>query len=173
MSTKWRKRLRWSIIIFFLVLFLIYYIPRAYRGTVEVTIIDKERITFQEDGQTKSKYLVYTDEEVFENTDEPFYLKFNSSDVYGMLKVNEKYELSISGWRIKVFSAYRNIISAERMVDLPEELKQEEEPKEVPDSFHEKQVQPKPLDVEPRPEIIPEEQPNEEIEVDTATYMEI
>ena len=68
MNTKWRKRLRWSIIIFFLVLFLIYYIPRAYRGTIEVTVIDKERITYQEDGQTKSKYLVYTDEEVFENT---------------------------------------------------------------------------------------------------------
>ncbi len=173
MSTKWRKWLRWSIVIFFLVLFLIYYIPRAYRGTVEVTVIDKERITYQEEGQTKSKYLIYTEEEVFENTDEPFYLKFNSSDLYGMLKLNERYELSVSGWRLKIFSTYRNIISAERIVQMEET--QDDKPleeKDEPASFREKQVQPKPLDVQPEPEIIPET-PEEEIEADTSTFMQI
>lgn len=169
MSTKWRKRLRWFIVIFFLVLFLIYYIPRAYRGTIEVTVIDKERITYQENGQTKSKYLVYTDEEVFENTDEPFYLKFNSSDVYGMLKLNEKYELSVSGWRMKIFSTYRNIISAERIVELPEETEQESG--QTPESSYEPS-EPKPLNVEPKSEIIYEKQ-EEEMKVDTSTYMEI
>jgi hypothetical protein len=55
------------------------------------------------------KYLVYTDKGVFENTDSVFYLKFDSSDVYGQLAEGGTYECNVYGWRVGVFSWYPNI----------------------------------------------------------------
>ena len=46
-----------------------------------VKIVDKERIVTSSDKGTSSKYLIFTDMEVFENTDSFLALKFNSSDV--------------------------------------------------------------------------------------------
>lgn len=95
----------------------ILYVPRAYRGKVTVKVVDKERITMQKDGKTINKYLIYTEYEVFENVDEAFYFKFNSSDIYGRIQKDEKYEFYVSGWRIHIFSMYRNIISADRIIE--------------------------------------------------------
>lgn len=84
--------------------YLIIYFPRAYRGNLTVTIKDKEQINYEEDGKTFSKYLIYTDQEVFENTDDWFYLKLNSSDLYGQLDKGSTYKIWITGWRIQIFS---------------------------------------------------------------------
>jgi len=94
---------------------LIIYTPRAYRGNLTVTIKDKERINYEEDGKTFSKYLIYTDQEVFENIDDWFYLKFDSSDLYGQLDKGSTYKVWITGWRFQIFSTYRNIIFIERI----------------------------------------------------------
>lgn len=101
-----------------LLLFLFMYVPRAYRGSVTVLIKDKERINYEDDGQTLSKYLIYSDDEVFENVDDWFYLKFSSSDIYGQLNEGETYKLWLSGWRIQIFSSYRNIISIEKVIEV-------------------------------------------------------
>ena len=82
---------------------LIIYFPRAYRGNLTVTIKDKERINYEEDGKTLSKYLIYTDQEVFENIDDWFYLKFDSSDLYRQLDKGSTYKVWITGWRIQIF----------------------------------------------------------------------
>lgn len=99
------------------ILFLIMYIPRAYRGSVTVLIKDKERINYEDDGAPRSKYLIYSDDEVFENVDDWFYCKFNSSDIYGQLNPGETYKIWMSGWRIHIFSSYRNIISIEKVIE--------------------------------------------------------
>lgn len=79
----------------------------ATKETVSLTVQSKERIT---DG-SNSKYLVFTDGEVFENTDNWWVLKFNSSDVYGQLREGATCQAVVSGWRIPFFSSYRNILS--------------------------------------------------------------
>ena len=140
--------------------------PRAYRGTITATIVDKERITYTENGKTESKYLIYTEDEVLENTDEPFYFKFNSSDLYGMLKQGETYELTVAGWRIKLFSKYRNIISATRQVELPSE-KEEEEPELRPAPAPEKDS----FEFEEEPDVLPED--IEDPQVEDSTIMVI
>ena len=61
------------------------------------------------------KYLIYTELEdgeilVLENTDELFYGKINSSDIYADLKVGETYTFKVVGFRIPLFSSYQNII---------------------------------------------------------------
>lgn len=81
-----------------------------------VTITDKERVTTQvAEGQTDSKYLIYGEDEngktyVFEDTDTLFRWKFNSSDVFGVLKEGETYELTVIGFRVHIFNWYENII---------------------------------------------------------------
>jgi|AntRauTorckE6833_2_1112554.scaffolds.fasta_scaffold00366_6 hypothetical protein len=80
-----------------------------YRGSAQEEVINvemKERVN-------SDKYLVFTEDEVFENTDSIPFLKFASSDLYNDLKVDGEYKVKVAGWRIPVFSMYRNIISIE------------------------------------------------------------
>lgn len=90
-----------------------------------VTITDKERITESSkdnDGnyKTKSKYLVFADDEngeplVFENTDCFIRLKFNSSNIQGQLKEEHTYKITVIGYRVPFLSWYQNIIKVEEI----------------------------------------------------------
>ena len=81
---------------------------------VVVTVTEKERIVESNGKHTTSKYLVFTENEVFENCDDmiPFF-KFNSSDIQGKLHVGETYKLTVWGWRINFLSWYRNILNVQ------------------------------------------------------------
>lgn len=77
-------------------------------GGVYLTVSDKERIMNKSDNG--SHYLIWSEEgEVFENTDQLFIGKFNSSDIQGQLKSGNKYHCSVYGIRNQFFSWYRNI----------------------------------------------------------------
>ena len=80
-------------------------LPLTTQETVTVKVTEKERIRDGED-----KYLIWTEGEVFENTDSMVLGKFNSSDIYGKIQENETYECKVYGWRIPFLSMYRNII---------------------------------------------------------------
>ena len=69
---------------------------------------DKERVYYPDRGD--SKYLIFTNRGVFENTDTIFKMKFNSSDVYGKLKRGRIYTVEACGWRVQPLSWYKNII---------------------------------------------------------------
>lgn len=84
-----------------------------YRTTVEdvqITVTDKERITTNEE----SMYLVFTEDEVFKNTDALIFFKFNSSNIYGQLRKDSCYTVQVAGFRIPILSAYRNIIKIKK-----------------------------------------------------------
>ena len=86
----------------------------AYYGSteeVQVTVNDKEHVMYRNGSDLEDKYMVYSNDEVFENTDDLFYFKFNSSDVQNELKVDSSYTVKVVGWRIPVLSMHRNIIS--------------------------------------------------------------
>lgn len=88
-----------------------------YLGTRETTIItvtDKERIQECTTKGCTSRYIVFSEYETFENTDNPFLLKFDSSDLQGSLKEGETYQVSVIGWRVPFLSSYRNILKIER-----------------------------------------------------------
>jgi len=74
--------------------------------TVEFIVDSKERIAEDGDG----KYLIFTENEVFENTDSILKGKFNSSDLYNQLKEQNEYSCQVFGWRVPFLSMYRNII---------------------------------------------------------------
>lgn len=77
---------------------------------IEITVKDKERVVYSK----SSQYLVWTENEVFRNTDTLMKWKFNSSDLQGKLEKGKTYHCKVYGWRINFISTYRNLINCER-----------------------------------------------------------
>ena len=81
--------------------------PYWTADTVSFTVSEKERI---QDGNS-SKYLIFTESEVFENSDSLMRWKWGSSDMYGAMKEDITYTAEVYGWRVPFLSMYRNIVS--------------------------------------------------------------
>lgn len=78
------------------------------RHPVEFTVNKTERVV-NPDGQG-AKYIVYTSNGVYENTDSFLNMKFNSADLYNELQPNKKYECTAIGFRNGFFSWFENLI---------------------------------------------------------------
>lgn len=98
-----------------LLLFIFILVPifgvKIYKSTctkddITITVIEKQRIS----SEKSSKYLIFTENEVFENTDVLLLGKFNSSDLYGKFKAGDTYQVQVIGWRVPFMSWYRNIV---------------------------------------------------------------
>ena len=77
---------------------------------VAVTVTDKAVKNSGDDG----KYLIFTEDakgniEVFEITDSLLKGRYNSSDIYAAIKVNETYIFTVGGSRNEFLSWYPNI----------------------------------------------------------------
>jgi hypothetical protein len=93
----------------------------THKTNVTFTVQDKTiKIDCNHDsngGRCSSKYLIFTDHGVYQDTDSIFYLKFNSSDVYGKLKRNHTYNCKVYGFRIPIISHYKNLVSCKEVTD--------------------------------------------------------
>ena len=79
---------------------------------VEFTVQRTERVV-DADG-SGARYLVWTtDGNTFQNVDNMWFWKWNSSDVQGRLVAGAKVKAHVTGVRFGFFSWYPNIISAE------------------------------------------------------------
>lgn len=56
-------------------------------------------------------YKIYTNDEVFVNTDNIWFFKFNSADITNRLRVGETYCFKVNGFRVPFLSWFRNVIS--------------------------------------------------------------
>jgi hypothetical protein len=96
-----------------LVVFLIGLLPQTVSLLHQETVIDivvkSERITSGESG----KYLVFGENEVYQTTDSFALRKLRSSDFYRDIEVGKTYRFTVVGWRIPLFSNYRNIVGFE------------------------------------------------------------
>lgn len=77
--------------------------------TVRGEVTDKERIAVPNGDKGDSKYLVFTNSEVFENTDSLVRGKLRSSDIQGKLRIGCTYDFNVYGFRSGFLSTYRNI----------------------------------------------------------------
>lgn len=91
--------------------FLALPIYKAYFTDEVVTAQVTEKLTKR--GTNEDKYLVFTQGEVFENTDSLLRLKFNSSDIYGRIPDGATCTFLVNGWRFQFLSMYRNILEAD------------------------------------------------------------
>lgn len=89
---------------------VIYYGSEDY---VITTVTGKEVVVTGDSESTDSKYLIFTEDEVFENEDLFWKWKFDSSDLQNKVKVGETYKMTVYGWRVPFFSSYRCIYNAE------------------------------------------------------------
>lgn len=85
-------------------------VDRCTKDTVTITIEDK---AIKRHGDSDDKYLIYTDKGTFEITDSLAYWRWDSSDLYGELKIGHTYNCTVCGLRIPILTSYKNIISAE------------------------------------------------------------
>lgn len=60
------------------------------------------------------EYLVYTDNGVYEISDQIFMLKFNSSDIYSSISIGDTITIKVSGARVHIMSTYPNIVKVIR-----------------------------------------------------------
>lgn len=92
------------------------YYQTAAPETVRALVTDKERqVKSDGDGGSTSKYIVFTDKEVFENTDTLIRGKWRSSDLQGRLHAGCTYDFNAYGFRNGPFSIYRNITDAQHV----------------------------------------------------------
>lgn len=77
---------------------------------VEITVSKTERISTGSGEDLSHKFLIYTEGEVFENTDSWLYMKHNSTDIQNKAKTDSTYSVKVAGWRIPLISSYRNVI---------------------------------------------------------------
>ena len=93
-----------KIIIAFILVFLVIITPfLEYKSvkTINITVKNKERVVNQ--GGQGAKYLIFTKNEVFKDTDDIWFLKFNSSDVYNNLEKGHSYRVKVNWFRIPFF----------------------------------------------------------------------
>ena len=89
------------------------FVTYATLDKAEIEVFNKERVCTS----TDCKYLIYTNnltknkKEVFEDTDNMWLLKENSTDLYGDIEVGQIYIAKITGYKNHFFSWYRNIVS--------------------------------------------------------------
>lgn len=94
----------------FLILGQIFFPYYTYKSDVVIVVDDKERT-----GGADGRYLIFAQDEVFENTDSWFYAKFNSSTLYNSLESGRTYKCDVNGVRFPIFSMYRNLIQCTEM----------------------------------------------------------
>lgn len=86
--------------------------PLLSQETYTAEVRKSERVC--ESGKDGScRYLVFTDQGVFKNTDTIWKWKFNSSDFYADIEVGKTYEFDTVGFRIPFLSVYENIVAFE------------------------------------------------------------
>lgn len=80
------------------------------RDTTTAIVLDKERVcSANSDNGVTCQYLVFTDQGTFRLADALTLGRFNSSDLYGQIRVCHRYELEHYGWRNGFTSTYPNI----------------------------------------------------------------
>lgn len=81
--------------------------------TIEITVKDKY---IKRSGSEDDKYLVVdTDGNTYEITDLTWLGKWNSTDLYNQLEINNKYKIETSGIRNGFLSLYPNINKIEKI----------------------------------------------------------
>jgi hypothetical protein len=86
-----------------------YFIPDTIRTKVIETQVKRY--------DNHDKYLVFTDDGVFENTDARYRFKFRSSDLQGKLMKLRGKDVDITkyGWRFGPTSLYENIVAVDEV----------------------------------------------------------
>lgn len=84
------------------------YATQIKESHATITVVDKQAVA---SGDSGHKYLIYTKQGTFEDTDNWFHAKTTSSDLYAALLRGHTYNCKTTGVRVPMFSWYKDLIS--------------------------------------------------------------
>jgi hypothetical protein len=95
--------------------------PNCSLDSYEVRVVDKQ-VKRLPDG--REVFMIFTkrangEERVFIDTDSKLFLKFDSADIYAKMEVGKWYKVRTTGWRLKMFSKFENILRAKPLENPP------------------------------------------------------
>lgn len=90
----------------------IYLYEKNQTETVQITVIGKESVA-NSGGHSQR---VYAEDDTYTVGDAMFHGRFDSSRLYGRLKVGETYRCKAMGWRVPFLSAFKNLLECEAVV---------------------------------------------------------
>ena len=102
-----------KLIIFFVTIFTLLFLGFSYllfenfltEKEIIITVINKERF-----GTEESKYLIFTPDEVFENSNKFYHRKTNADLIYNKLERGVTYRVKVVGFYLPSIPRLRNII---------------------------------------------------------------
>jgi hypothetical protein len=102
---------------------LILFNPNCSLDAYDVRVVDKQ-VKKLSDG--REVFMIFTkrpngDERVFIDTDSKLFFKFDSADIYARMEVGKWYRVRTTGWRLKWFSKFENILRAKELEHPPPE----------------------------------------------------
>ena len=77
---------------------------------LDLRVSHAERVATGTGERSASRYLVYANGEVFENTDVFWFWKYNSADLQARLVPGE-HTVKVTGWRVPLLGWHRNIVA--------------------------------------------------------------
>ena len=80
-----------------------------------LTNVEEIKVKVNKTERINDRYLIYTDKGVFSNHDSMFHGKFNSSDIYGEIKVDSMYQFKVYGLRNRFWTIYKNVKSIKKL----------------------------------------------------------
>ena len=99
------------LIIVIAVLLITYPVSYAFTSGEETITIKDKWVKYH---GNDAKYLVSSEDgQVFEITDSIIRWRFDSSNLYADIDVDNSYDISYQGWRFAIMSDYKNILEAE------------------------------------------------------------
>lgn len=109
-----KSNIVYAIMIVIVILICIFLATLEYQNE-ETHICKIEDKWIKRESKSSDVYLVQCDNQVYKISDLLFKGKFDSSDIYARLKVGKKYKIKTTGYRVGLFSMYKNINEFEKV----------------------------------------------------------
>jgi hypothetical protein len=84
----------------------LFFEPFTTKTEEVITVTNKERW-----GNERGKYFIFTDDEVFTNSNDYYHDKDNADELYKMFKVGFTYKVTVVGVYLPFFPRFRNILN--------------------------------------------------------------
>lgn len=94
------------IILFVIVFGYLFFEPYITEDEITITVINKERF-----GSERGKYLIFTENEVFQNSDNYYHNKSNADELYPYFRPGSNYRVKVVGVYWPSIPRFRNIVA--------------------------------------------------------------
>lgn len=103
------------LVIAVLMIILSVVIPYNTRDSMVTTVTEKQRMCNSTSEGQDCKWMVFTKDQEFENTDTILFMKWNSTTLQRKLEIGKTYKIEYYGHRVGFLSSYPNIVGVKEV----------------------------------------------------------